>query len=116
MLRITMMSFLSRPAAVAALLLTVIPTVPASLRAEQPKLSVLFLGDDGHHRPADMAKIITPVLAKSGIRVDFTEKVEALNSAGLAKYDVVAIYRDSGRLPAQEEAALLDFVEKGKGL
>src|SRR5262245_20477795 len=84
MLRITIMSFLSRPAAGTALLLALLLGGPDYLRADQAKLSVLFLGDDGHHRPADMAKIITPVLAKAGIRVGFTKKVEALNPAGLA--------------------------------
>src|SRR6516225_6372215 len=107
-----MMRFLSRLAAVGIILLAFLCWVPLPLRADEAKLSVLFLGDDGHHRPEVMAKIITPVLAKAGIRVNFTKKVEALTPAGLARFDVIAIFRDSGRLPPEQEAALLDFVEK----
>src|SRR5262249_12514307 len=94
----------------AACLTMLVCAVP-SLHADPPKLSVLFLGDAGHHRPADMAKILTPVLAKVGIDVTYTPKVEALTPARLAKLDAVLIFRDSGDLPAKEEAALLEFVE-----
>ncbi len=48
------------------------PTVGESGRP----LSVLFLGDQGHHRPADRAAQITPVLAGRGIHVTYTEKPE----------------------------------------
>ncbi len=87
-----------------------------SLRSEQPRLAVLLLGDTGHHRPAEFAKVLTPALAKEGIRVTFTTRVADLTPANLAKYDAVAIFRDSGDLPPREEAALVDFVEGGKGL
>ncbi len=89
----------------------------AALTGAQPaRLRVLLLGDTGHHRPADFAKILTPALAKAGIDVAYTKDVADLNPANLAKYDAVAIFRDSGDLPVKQEAALLDFVEGGKGL
>jgi putative membrane-bound dehydrogenase-like protein len=84
--------------------------------AEPAKLSVLLLGDDGHHRPAELAKILTPPLAERSIQIDFTKDVEALTPTRLARYDAVAIFRDSGDLPAKQEAALLEFIEGGKGL
>jgi uncharacterized protein len=87
-----------------------------SLRAEPARLSVLMLGDDGHHRPAVLAKFITPILAKDGIDITYTEDVEALTPERLAKCDALLIYRDHGDLPPKPEAALLDFVEQGKGL
>jgi putative membrane-bound dehydrogenase-like protein len=100
---------------ISVLMAVALPT--ATLPAAEPaKLSVLLLGDAGHHRPAEMAKILTPVLAGVGIRVDYTADVEALAPVNLAKYDVLAIFRDSGELPASEEAALFDFIEQGKGL
>ena len=86
------------------------------MRAEPARLSVLMLGDDGHHRPADLAKLITPVLAKDGIDVTYTEDVEALTPERLAKCDALLIFRDHGDLPPKPEAALMDFVEGGKGL
>jgi putative membrane-bound dehydrogenase-like protein len=84
--------------------------------AESAKLSVLMLGDHGHHRPAELARLLTPILGKAGIAVTYTPAVAALTPARLARYDVVLIFRDSGDLPADNEAALLQFVEGGKGL
>jgi putative membrane-bound dehydrogenase-like protein len=88
----------------------------SAVRADAPPVKVLLLGDEGHHRPAVMARLLTPILAKAGIQVDFTINVNELTAARLARYDVLAIFRDSGNLPARPEAALLDFVEDGKGL
>jgi putative membrane-bound dehydrogenase-like protein len=84
--------------------------------ADPAPLSVLMLGDTGHHRPVDFAKILTRALAKSGIRIDYTANVADLTTARLAGYDALAIFRDSGDLPPTAEAALVDFVEGGKGL
>jgi putative membrane-bound dehydrogenase-like protein len=105
----------SRPclAALAAVLL------PALACADEPKaapVKALLLGDLGHHRPAEMARIITPPLAKLGVEVEYTRDVDDLNAEKLAKYDVLMIFRDSGDLPPKAEVALIDFVEGGKGL
>jgi putative membrane-bound dehydrogenase-like protein len=105
-------------------ILTVVAVLAAALLAAAPavseepaKLSVLMLGDDGHHRPADLAKLITPILAKDGINVTYEQEVEAaLTPERLAKFDALLIFRDHGDLPAKAEAALMDFVEGGKGL
>jgi putative membrane-bound dehydrogenase-like protein len=101
-----------RTAFLLAVLLVAAP-LPA---AEPAPLSVLLLGDHGHHRPADFAKILTPALAKANIRVDYTDDVADLTRERLAKYDAVAIFRDSGDLPPKNEAALLEYLESGKGL
>jgi putative membrane-bound dehydrogenase-like protein len=87
-----------------------------SRAAEPARISVLLLGDKGHHRPAEFAKLLTPIFAKDGIDVTYTDDVEQLTPANLAKRDVVAILRDTGDLPAKPEAALMEFVEGGKGL
>jgi putative membrane-bound dehydrogenase-like protein len=84
--------------------------------AEPARISVLLLGDKGHHRPAEFAKLLTPIFAKDGIDVTYTDDVEKLTPTNLAKHDAVAIFRDSGDLPAKPEAALVEFVEGGKGL
>src|SRR4051812_19993234 len=75
--------------------------------AQPEALRVLLLGDTGHHRPAVFAKILTPALAKQGIAVDYTADVADLTRDKLAQYDALAIFRDSGNLPAANEAALL---------
>src|SRR4051812_44222477 len=79
--------------------------------AEPARIAVLLLGDTGHHRPAELAKLLTPALARTGIDITYTRDLEDLQPATLAKYDALAIFRDSGDLPPKQEAALLQFVE-----
>jgi uncharacterized protein len=90
---------------------------PTDTAADSGRIKVLLLGDrTGHHRPEALAKILTPALGELGIDITFTQDVLALNHANLAKYDCLAIYGDSGDLPAESEAAMVSFVEGGKGL
>jgi uncharacterized protein len=99
-----------------ALLLILIATLPAPA-AEPPTkpLTVLFLGDKGHHRPADRAPQLIPVLATRGIDVTYTEAMSDLNPTTLAKYDVLMIYANTERISPEQEKALLDYVENGGG-
>jgi putative membrane-bound dehydrogenase-like protein len=83
--------------------------------ADSAPLRVLFLGDNGHHRPADRFKQLQPVLARQGIELDYTEAVEDLNPAKLAGFDCVAIYANHTRIAPTQEKALLEFVAKGGG-
>ena len=66
-------------AAAAVLTAALLAAAPA-VGEEPAKLSVLMLGDDGHHRPADLAKLITPILAKDGIDVRYTEDVDGADA------------------------------------
>ena len=79
-------------------------------------LNVLFLGDKGHHQPAERFKQLDAALAPRGITLTYTEKLEDLNSATLARYDVLAIFANHTKLAPEQEKALLDFVAGGKGL
>src|SRR4051794_40027589 len=60
--------------------------------AAPPPLRVLFLGDRGHHRPADRFRQIEPVLASRGIEVTYTEDVADLNPTTLGRYDALIVY------------------------
>lgn len=84
--------------------------------AEAPPapIKVLFLGDQGHHRPADRAAQITPVLAGRGIDVTYTEKLGDLNPATLC-YDALLIYANTTEISPVQEKALLDYVDRGGG-
>lgn len=84
-------------------------------RAESPPIRVLFLGDRGHHAPADRAAQIKPVLALRGIDVDYTEDLDKLNPESLRTYDAVLLYANIESMPAERERALLDYVEGGGG-
>jgi len=83
--------------------------------AERP-IKVLFLGDRGHHKPAERFAQLEPVLAARGIEMVYTERVEDLDPAVLAAFDALAVYANVDSLPSAGEAAILEFVRAGKGL
>ena len=83
--------------------------------AAEERISVLFLGDNGHHRPLDRAAQLIPVLRPRGIDIEYTGRVEDLNADKLASYDCLIIYANIGKISPQQEKALLDFVDSGKG-
>ena len=72
-----------RLTATATLLLLAIPTAVLGQRPRPApradRLPVLFLGDDGHHHPASLAKGLLPVLASAGIDLFYTDSVSDLN-------------------------------------
>ena len=80
-----------------------------------PVIKVLFLGDGGHHSPAARAAQLTPVLAGRGIDVTYTDKLGDLNPATLARYDALLIYANITRIGAEQEKALLGYVNSGGG-
>jgi len=80
------------------------------------KLKVLFLGDNGHHQPAARFKQLQPVFAKRGIELTYTEKLEDLNEKNLSGFDALMIYANHTKISPEQEKALLEFVEGGKGL
>jgi putative membrane-bound dehydrogenase-like protein len=84
--------------------------------ADDPKpIKLLFLGDNAGHRPRERFDILKPVLAKRGIEMVYTDKVDSFNPENLAGYDGVVIYANTTRISPEQEKALLDFVEGGKG-
>ncbi len=78
-------------------------------------LTVLFLGDKGHHAPADRAAQLIPVMASRGVEITYTEAMSDLNPATLGKYDALMIYANTERIAPEQEKALLDYVENGGG-
>ncbi|MFO0809103.1 MAG: PVC-type heme-binding CxxCH protein [Gemmataceae bacterium] len=91
--------------------------VVTPLAADEPgkHLKLLFLGDNGHHRPADRFRQLQPALEKRGIEVLYTDKIDSLNPETLAKYDGLVVYANTTRISPAQEKALLDYVESGKG-
>jgi uncharacterized protein len=87
----------------------------AARRSSSPALKVLFLGDQGHHQPADRSAQIIPVLAGRGIDVKYSEKLDDLSLETLAKFDALLIYANTTQISPSQEKALLDYVEGGGG-
>ena len=83
--------------------------------ADPPPAKLLFFGDNGHHQPATRFKIFAPVMKSRGIELVYTDKVEDLNADNLAKYDGLVIYANQERISPEQEKALLEYVESGKG-
>lgn len=88
---------------------------PASRAAGAATIRALFLGDNGHHRPADRFKQIEPVLSKKNIEFTYTESLEDLNPGKLAGYDCLVIFANHTKISPEQEKALLDFVAAGGG-
>jgi putative membrane-bound dehydrogenase-like protein len=95
-------------------LLGLIFTAPVAAQAPKP-LKVLFLGDNGHHRPAERYRQLEPVFAGRGIELVYTDKADVLAEKTLAPYDALIVYANTTRISPEQEKALLDFVEGGKG-
>lgn len=79
-------------------------------------IKLLFLGDDGHHRPAERFAQLAPVLAARGIALTYTSSLEDLSGSRLAGYQGLVIYANHPRITPAQEQALLDYVAQGRGL
>jgi putative membrane-bound dehydrogenase-like protein len=86
---------------------------------DRSRLRVLFLGNDGpgtSHDPVARINEVIPFLSRQGILVTYTDNQEDLNPARLGLFDVLMVYGNRNFLPADQERALLDYVEGGGGL
>ena len=91
-------------------------TAPAtSLIAQDQALKLLFLGDKGHHKPADRAAQLIPVLETRGMKVTYSEKMSELALDNLRKYDGLIIYSNTTEISREQESALLEYVAGGGG-
>ncbi|NDC54247.1 MAG: glycosyl hydrolase, partial [Planctomycetia bacterium] len=97
-------------------MLIILTQAACAAHAADAPLKVLFLGDNGHHRPAERFAQLQPGLAPRGIELVYTEKVSDLDPQVLAAYDALAVYANIDNLPPTAEAAILEFVRGGKGL
>jgi putative membrane-bound dehydrogenase-like protein len=82
--------------------------------AENP-LRVLFLGDNGPHKPAERSRQLLPYLASRGIDARYSEDPGDLNPQRLGEFDVLLIYANNEQITPEQEQALLGFVEGGGG-
>jgi putative membrane-bound dehydrogenase-like protein len=102
-----------RTSLLAALLLSLVSW--GNCFAQEAPIKILFLGDKGHHRPEQLFKAIGPHLDGRGVKLTYTEKLTDLSDEVLSKYDGLLIYANQEKIAPEQEAALLKFVEEGKG-
>ncbi len=79
------------------------------------RLEVLFLGDNGHHRPIERVPALMSALGVRGYNFTYSDQLEDLNTSNLAKFDALMLYANWDSIGKPEEKALLDFVASGKG-
>jgi len=84
--------------------------------AADAPLKVLFLGDQGHHKPAERFAQLQPVLAARGIDLVYTETLADLTADVLEKYDALAVYANIESITPEAEAAIANYVRGGKGI
>ncbi len=80
------------------------------------RLTVLFLGDEGHHAPYARAKDMVPVLGTNGIDMFYTDDPGDLSPGVLDDYHALIFYNNQPAMSEAQLAALLGFVENGGGL
>ena len=84
--------------------------------ARPRRTEILFLGDNGHHKPIERVPQLMAALGNKGINITYTNKLEDLNAENLDKYDGLLIYANWDSIPKLQERALLDYVSSGHGL
>ena len=79
-------------------------------------IQVLFLGHNSkHHDSARFEPMLADALAADRIAFTYTADPLDLTPAKLARYDALMIYANHTTIAPEQEKALLDFVEGGKG-
>lgn len=79
------------------------------------RIEVLFLGDNGHHNPAERVPQIMAALGPKGINFTYTDDLGDLNTGNLGKYDALLLFANWDSISPAQSRALLDFVASGKG-
>ena len=80
------------------------------------RLEILFLGDNGHHKPIERIPSLMAALGPKGINFTYTDELSDINSQNLSKYDALMIYANWDQITPEAESALLDYVSSGKGI
>jgi len=98
------------------LFLLALAFLPASvLTAADAPLQLVFLGDNGPHRPAQRFAQLAPQLEQRGIHLTYTDDVNILSEENLTPYDGLVLYANIDTIEMESADALLQYVASGKG-
>jgi uncharacterized protein len=78
-------------------------------------LKLLFMGDNGHHRPSERFHELAPVLEARGIELKYTDRMEDLTAETLAGFDGLVLYANIDKIEDSQARAVLEYVARGKG-
>jgi putative membrane-bound dehydrogenase-like protein len=111
--------FLGTLLAIVALASSPVPLekpVSESSKAEKGRrIEVLFLGDNGHHKPIERVPQIMAALGPKGINFTYTDDLNDLNPETLGKYDALLLFANWDSIAPSQAKSLLNFVASGKG-
>lgn len=82
----------------------------------QRRLELLFLGDNGHHKPSDRYPTLQAYLGVKGMNITYTATLKDINTSNLNKYDGLIIFANYDSIPAAQEKALINYISSGHGL
>ena len=95
-------------------LATLISLMLSLSSAGADELKILFLGDNGHHRPEARFQQLATALEPRGITLQYTDRMDDL-TGGLEDFDGLLLYANIDRISDEQAAAVLQFVRDGKG-
>ncbi len=78
-------------------------------------LKLLFMGDNGHHRPSERFHELAPVLEQRGIELKYTDRMEDVTPDVLRDFDGLVLYANIDTIEDAQAKAVLDYVAGGKG-
>jgi uncharacterized protein len=89
-----------------------LPELPSGPR----RAEILFLGHDSkHHDSEKLMPYLARPLFQKGINLTYTSDPNDLNLDNLNQYDGIMIYANHDSITSDQEAALKEYVESGKG-
>jgi putative membrane-bound dehydrogenase-like protein len=87
----------------------------ASVVDGQEVLQVLFLGDQGGHRPRERYELVAPIFQRRGIELTYTESMAEIRLENLQRYQALLVYANIDEIDSEAEQAILTYVRQGGG-
>ncbi|MEM7391157.1 MAG: PVC-type heme-binding CxxCH protein, partial [Verrucomicrobiota bacterium] len=88
--------------------------LPLLSHADGRRLEILFMGDQGHHKPNERYPQLIKALGVHGMNFSYTENMDDLNPKTLSRYDGLMLYANINTISSDQEQAVLDYVAAGK--
>ena len=76
-------------------------------------LKLLFMSDNGHHRPEARFQELAPPMEQRGIELQYTDRMEDLTAETLSSFDGLILYANIDHIEDAQARAVLDYVAGG---
>lgn len=93
----------------------VAPGQAASSEKAPRRVKVLFLGDNGHHKPLERYRQAVTEMTRRGVDLTYVDDLAQITPENLRRFDVLALYANIDRVTPAAEKAILDYVNGGGG-